>query len=652
METVAPLATAEPPASFKPGGAIATVLIGVVVIAAVYFGREVLVPVALAVLMSFVLAPIVRFFQHLRVPRSIAVLGVVIVAFTGILALGGLIVSQVNQLAIELPRYQSTLRDKIHGLRGIAGGGTFDRAADVLQDLGREIDRPRSGPLSPALTGEPTDKPIPVEVRQPDPGALKSIASLIAPLVSPLATGGIVVIFVIFILLQREDLRNRFVRLAGAHDLQRTTMALDDAGRRLSRLFLTQLGLNAGFGLVIGAGLWVIGVPSAPLWGVLAAILRFVPYIGPVIGAVFPLLLAAAVGPGWSMVLWTGLLFVVVEPIVGHIIEPLLYGHTSGMSPIAVVASATFWTWLWGPIGLVLATPLTICLVVLGRHVDRLKFLDVMLGDEPALAPAELAYQRMLAGDAVEPIEQARSVLKQRPLFAYYEEVLIPALRLAQSDAERGDLHRDRQGRIRDAVAELVDDLSTHEDQPEPTSEPDDVPKGPLAALTEAEESSSPRAEPALPDRWRTGRPVLCVPGGGPLDEAAAIILAQLLTRAGVGAAAEQADALSMNRIFALPTEGVEIVCVCYVENATAAKVRYALRRLGRKFSSVPMFVCALGETAAAAEAKIASLPPAEFFGRSLGETVDMVHAAAREAARQEQQAASGVVREVTQTAA
>jgi predicted PurR-regulated permease PerM len=199
--------------------------------------------------------------------------------------------------------------------------------------------------------------PIPVEIKQPDPGALQTLVALITPLLHPLATTGIVVIFVIFILMQMQDLRNRLVRLAGSQDLQRTTAAIDDAGQRLSRLFLTQLALNAGFGLVIGVGLWLIGVPSAPLWGMLGMILRFVPYIGALISAILPLVLAAAVGPDWTMVLWTAVLFLTMEPLFGQVLEPLLYGHSTGLSPVAVVASATFWTWLWGPIGLILATP-------------------------------------------------------------------------------------------------------------------------------------------------------------------------------------------------------------------------------------------------------------------------------------------------------
>src|SRR6202035_1105228 len=380
-------------------------------------------------------------------------------------------------------------------------------------------------------------------VKQPDPGALQTLGTLITPLIHPLATTGIVVIFVVFILIQRQDLRNRLVRLAGSRDLQRTTAAIDDAGQRLSRLFLTQLALNAGFGLVIGMGLWFIGVPSAALWGMLAMILRFVPYIGALMSAIFPLVLAAAVGTGWGMLLWTVALFLIVESIVGHAIEPVAYGHSTGLSPVAIITSATFWTWLWGPIGLVLATPLTMCLVVLGRHVDQLKFLDVMFGDEPPLTPAELVYQRMLARDPVEAADQARLFLKDKPLTAYYDEILLEGLRLAQADAQRGSLDEDQMRRVRDAVADIIDDLATHTDVDNATtgSAEGDTP---LAQLEKAEEKVQ---EKALPERWRTGKPVLCIPGPSLLDEALAAIVTHLLEHRGIGARAEQADALSIS---------------------------------------------------------------------------------------------------------
>ena len=578
-ENIHPRAAAFP----VPGSALTTALLLVVVIGALYFAREVLVPIALALLLSFVLAPLVRTFRNWYVPRSIAVVVSVLMAFAIIFSLGALMMSQVNQLASDLPRYQSTLREKIQSLRGAAAGtGTLERASEVLQNLGKELDKPQLSVVPPvplSADNAPPNKPITVEVKQPDPGALQTVVALIAPLIHPLTTTGIVIIFVIFILMQREDLRNRIIRLVGAQDLQRTTAALDDAGQRLSRLFLTQLALNAGFGLIIGVGLWLIGVPSAPLWGMLAAILRFVPYIGALISAIFPLVLAAAVGPDWIMVAWTAALFVIVEPLVGHVVEPHLTGQSTGLSPVAVVTSAAFWTWLWGPIGLVLATPLTMCLVVLGKHVDRLKFLDIMLGDEPALKPEELTYQRMLAGDPIEAAEQAHQILKEKPLIEYYQDVLIPALKLAQADADRGLLDEERKQRVRDVVAEILDDLEEHDDKPQLIPEANEM-AGPV--LVEIKDDQAvPMAD--VSDRGPVKKRVLCIPGRDLLGEALALILAQLVSREGIPARAEQSDALSMARIVSLDTQDVELVCLCFVGDVSAAHVSYAARRLRRK---------------------------------------------------------------------
>ncbi len=433
------------------------------------------------------------------------------------------------------------------------------------------------------------------------------------------------VIFVIFILIQRQDLRNRLVRLAGAHDLQRTTAALDDARERLSRLFLTQLALNAGFGLVIGLGLWIIGVPSAPLWGMLAMIMRFVPYIGSLISAIFPMVLAAAVGPGWTMVMMTAALFLIAETVAGQAIEPLVYGQSTGISPVAVIASATFWTWLWGPIGLILATPLTMCLVVVGRHVDQLKFLEVMFGDEPPLTEAEMVYQRMLARDPIEATEQAQAFLKKKPLTVYYDEILLEGLKLAQADAEHRLLDEDRTQRIRDAVAEIVDDLSDHKDKPDRETKPASEVPSPFAQLDEAAAGGPTRS---LPRAWRTGKPVLCVPGLGLLDEAAALIAAQLIGRVGIGARAEQAGALSMARLFSLDIEGVEVFCLCYVEYPTSAQVRYAVRRIRRRAPDVLVLVALLGDASSLDGQE--ELEKTEFvqesFGAMIGRIVEMAN--------------------------
>jgi predicted PurR-regulated permease PerM len=615
--------------SAVPAPALSTMLFTVVIVSALYLGREILVPIALALLMSFVLSPLVRILQGWRFPRTFAVIVVVLTAFAALFSLGALMVSQVDQLAADLPRYQSTLREKIQSLRGAAAGtGTLERASAVLQDLSSELDRPKPNRpvIGPSISASaPPDRPIPVEVRQPDPGALQTLVALITPLVYPLATTGIVFIFLVFILIQQQDLRNRLVRLAGSRDLQRTTAALDDAGQRLSRLFLTQLGLNAGFGLVVGIGLWFIGVPSAPLWGMLAMILRFVPYIGAVIAAIFPLILAAAVGSDWTMVLWTGAMFLILEPLFGQVFEPFLYGRSSGLSPVAVIASATFWTWLWGPVGLVLATPLTICLVVLGRHVDRLRFLDVMFGDQPALSPAELVYQRMLARDPVEATEQAQTFLKDKPLIAYYDDILVEGLKLAQADADRGMLDDERRLRIRDAVAEIVDDLGAHADKVKLVLELDgDADTQPLAQLNKAEEPSiAPTRQ--LPEQWRTAKPVLCVPGLSLLDEAVALMVAQLVERRGIGARAEQADALSMSRIFSLDIKDVALVCLCYVENATSAQIRYAIRRLRRTAPEAIILVSLVGVSDGIDEGSLRESANVEFVEQSLAKTVERI---------------------------
>lgn len=564
--------------------AAAAVLVAILV-GMLYVGREVFVPIALAILLSFVLAPAVRLLQQWHVPRVLAVASVVLLAFLVISGIGGVIAAQVNQLAGDLPRYQFTMREKIKSLRGgAATGGTLERAADVLQDLGKELGRPEEPgpapvPARPAPPGEET-RPIPVEVRQPPPTALESLAALIAPLLRPLTTTGITILFVVFILLKREDLRNRVIKLAGSHDLQKTTAALDDAARRLSRLFLTQLALNASFGLVIGIGLWVIGVPSPVLWGILAAVLRFVPYVGALIAALFPLALAAAVDPGWTMLIWTAALFILVEPLVGHVIEPLVYGHSAGLSPVAIVVAATFWTVLWGPIGLVLATPLTICLVVLGRHVERLKFLDVMFGDRPALSPPEIFYQRMLAGDPSEAVDQAEEFLKQEPLSAYYDEVALGGLKLAQADLARDSLDAARIARIQESVAELIDDLADEEDCTPKRGTTQDA-EAAAAVETVAETRDLPvLARETLAPGWRGESPVLCVAARSPFDALAAAMLAQLLGKHGIAARVEEAAAPS--RIQGLEA-GTALVCLCYLELGSAAHARYMVRRVRQR---------------------------------------------------------------------
>jgi predicted PurR-regulated permease PerM len=564
----------------KPSSPLVALAIGVIAIGALYFAREIFVPLALAILLSFALGPLVLLLRGWHLGRVPSVIAAVVVAFVVIFGIGALLGGEVAHLAADLPKYQSNITQKIQSLRGTAAGsGVMARASGMLKELSNEITKtPPPAPdkaASPVAAAPHDDQqpqhPIPVEIHQPEPTALQIIQTIVGPLLQPLATTGIVVIFVIFFLLQREDLRDRFIRLAGARDLQRTTQALDDAGQRLSRYLLAQTALNASFGVLIGIGLAVIGTPNPALWGILAMLLRFVPYIGPVIAALFPAALALAVDPGWSMLLWTAALFLVVEPVMGQVVEPFLYGRSTGLSAVAVVVAAAFWTWLWGPVGLLLSTPLTLCLVVLGRHVEKLEFFDIVLGDRPALTPQENFYQRMLANDPDEAAHQAEAFLKEGSLAAYYDEVAIKGLALAQLDVNRGALDHERRVQIKEAVDDVIDDLFDHDD----------------VAPASAEEATSPPQPPApaqheVSSDWRE-RAVMCIAGRGSLDEAAAAMLGQLLEKQGIGARVVSSSSVSAANMIRLDVAGVQMACLSYLEPGGFTNARYLVRRLRRK---------------------------------------------------------------------
>jgi len=535
-------------------------LICALIIAFLYIGRPILEPLVIASLLAFILSPLIRRLRQWGVWRVPSVVLAVVFTFAVLAALGTVIAIQITQLAEALPTYETNLRSKIRALgTGRLTSGALERASGTLKDLQEEISK---APAS-ATAGQ---KPMLVEVRQPEPRGLETIATLVRPLLSPLAMTALIVLFLIFILLQREDLRDRFLRLAGTADLQRSTAALDDAGARLSRFFLMQTILNAGFGVVIAAGLWLIGVPNAVLWGIFAGLMRFVPFVGGIIAAFFPMLLAAAVDPGWSMVIATAGLFLVAEPVAGHLIEPLVYGQHTGLSPVAIVVSTLFWTLLWGPVGLLLATPLTVCLVVLGRHIETLQFIEVLLGDEPALEPEERFYQRLLAGDGTEAADMAERGLHDLALSAYYDAVPMRALGLAQSDAAQGKLTHEKQLQVRDTIEEVVEEL--REDPAASVQPGDDVPVLDREQVERA---------------WSPGRAVLCLASRSPLDEAACLLLAQLLEKHGLSARVQPfADVVSA-RSFKLDALDAPLICLSYFGAVgSPAHVRYLIRRLRR----------------------------------------------------------------------
>jgi predicted PurR-regulated permease PerM len=573
-------------------------MIGAIVVGTLYIAREVLLPLALAILLSFVLTPLLLLLRKVKVPRLLAVIIVVTFTFAIIFGLGWMMSQQASQLAGDLPRYQHVLAEKIAALRKSASSSTtLEKAAGALKGIEDELNQSSAPPApsaapTPSLGDQAPAKPVLVEITKPQPRWFEILQRVLGTVLPPLATAGIVILFVIFILLQREDLRDRLVRLAGASDMQRATATMNDAATRLSGYFLRQVLINSAYGFFIALGLWAIGIPSPMVWGILAMLMRFVPYVGPFIAAAPPVLLGAVVDPGWTTMLLTGGLFLGSEFIMGQMVEPLVYGHGTGLSPIAVILSTVFWTWLWGPLGLLLAMPLTVCLVVLGRHVEGLNFLEVLLGDKPALTPAQSFYQRALIGDSAEATYQAELCLKQgRPLVDYLDEVALGGLKLAERDAERGSLDAENLETIDATVDEMMDNLTDFEPRRwfrkvHAEIEIEEA-HGGLASLANLEQDEEvdqlPMLEGALAPGWEMEDAVLCVGGRTPLDEAAAAMLAGALQRQGLKARSLPSDAISAAHIVSLEASKTKLVCLSYFgANSHAAHVRYLVRRLRR----------------------------------------------------------------------
>ncbi|MEE7451343.1 hypothetical protein MRF4_28170 [Methylobacterium radiotolerans] len=583
-------------AAETPRAAMASpVVVGATIIAALYFGREIFIPIAIALLLSFVLTPLVNRLRRLRLPRLVAV-GVSVLLTVGIVAaLATLIGIQAADLAGDVPRYRDTIERKVDGLRNSPVGHVTQYVANIGRALhggAKEAGSPEAQPAAPPPS-EPSPgpeqapaapKPVLVEVATSPPGSLEMLSTVLMPVMHPLATVGIVFVVLLFVLMQREDLRDRMIRLAGSSDLHRTTVAIDDAAKRLSRYFVVQLALNAAFGVVIGIGLYVIGVPNPVLWAIFAALMRFVPYLGAVLSAILPMALAAAVDPGWNMMIAVAILFIVLEPLTGQVFEPIFYGQSTGLSPFAVLVSALFWTWLWGPVGLILSTPLTACLVVLGRYVEHLEFLDVLFGDRPALTPVQNFYQRILAGDSEEVLGHAELILQQCSLSSYYDEVVLKALELAARDAARGVLTAQQKGAMRAALAELIADLSERSDAVASTSGDGE----------ESACSAVPMGPPpeALSEAWTRTGAVLCVAGRGFLDEAAAAILAQILEKRGLGVRTVPFAETASARIGRFEPGPARTACVVSLAlDGEPTHLRRLIRRLKGRMPGVPILL-------------------------------------------------------------
>ncbi len=454
------------PASGEPTSLL-SVFIGlatcVLVVACLYMAQTVLIPFALSLLLTFLLAPVVNMGQRLGLPRTVAVLVSVSVAGLAIVSFGWVVVSQLMTLATDLrynASYKQHITEKLGDLQKVGKGGVIADLQATVQDVMRQ--------LEPAATSEhPTTRPR--VVVQDDASPLTTLQAAVTPLMEPLGSAVLVLVFVIFMLLEYEDLRNRLIALVGARDLMLTTRALEDAGQRISRYLLMQLIINGSYGLALGLGLYFLGVPYAVLWGFLAGVLRYVPYIGPWIAAVFPLTISLVAFPGWGPLLSIFGLFLVLELGSNMIMEPWLYGQSIGVSQVGLLVVTGFWTWLWGPIGLVLATPLTVCIVVLGRYVPQLRFFDVMVGDRAALTPPIIYYQRLLARDQREAENLVQEYLREHTLNEVYDNIVAPALLLAWQDRSQGTLESQDHAFVLQATDEIVEGLLNHRQNTEAT---------------------------------------------------------------------------------------------------------------------------------------------------------------------------------------
>lgn len=562
----------------------ASVVLALAICVSLIFGKEVIVHLVLGILLSFALSPIVNWLERRGVGRGISISLAITLALSAIVGTVYIGYDQATRFAQEIPSYEQNLRDKIAGLsRELAKGGAFTDAGNALARVLADVQR--IGAENSSI-----ERPIVPTIRiDTEEGGLAAVFHYAEPLLHPLGTLFVVLLLSAFILSERESLRNKLIYLAGADDLQQTTAAIDDAGRRVSKMLLTQIALNAAFGLVIGAGLWIVGLPSPFLWGILAGILRFVPYVGAIIGLILPAFVAFSIEPGWWTLIYTMLLFALIEPVVGHIIEPKLYGHGAGLSPVAIIVAATVWAYLWGPIGLVLSTPLTICLVVVARYTKRLKFLEVLLGDRPVMAPHEIFYQRMLAGDPHEASVQARAYIAERDKTDYYDNIALEAIRRAHLDIVRGHVSGERLQTLVTSTSELVTSLAEQKQSSrwaksqnsETTAALDQIAKHSNILRKRGFDLRNKFASPS------SAYPVAILYGNNPLDVSVAGMLQQSL--ADIGLSAQVLELETLNCGSDVAQQPREIICLSFIEPLSLVHLRATLHavRLAKPKSQV-----------------------------------------------------------------
>jgi predicted PurR-regulated permease PerM/methylmalonyl-CoA mutase cobalamin-binding subunit len=529
------------------------VVVAVAIVGTLYFARVVLIPFTLAVLITFVLTPIAKLLERMHFGRLVSTLIVVVLSFITVGAVGWTVTQQFSQVMNQLPDYRSNIRQKLETLHW-SKNTALNNASDTMNEISKDLAAPPAHPDGslPATTRSSTpsrQRPMPVEIVQSPSLPLESVESILGLL----ATFCIVVVLTFFMLIRRENLRNRLISLAGQRSLYVMTQAIDDATARVSRYLRLQLLVNIFYGAFIGTCLYFIGIPGALLWGVMVGLLRFLPYIGPPLGGILPLLLSFAIFDGWVKPLETFGLFVVTEVVVSNFIEPMLYGAYTGISSMAILLAAIFWTTIWGPVGLVLCTPLTVCVVVIGRHVPSLGFLAVLLGDEPTLTPDSRYYQRLLALDHEEARHVLENYLQDKPLEELYDSVLVPALSLSERDRHRDRLDRSSAEFITSNTRRIVAELFAErrhemaEASPDGTAEPTDA-----ARQTDSRQ--------AVATRRQTPK-IVCIPARDEADEIVATMLRQLLDRAGYTAeciALARTSTMVMQTVQAAP----DVICI------------------------------------------------------------------------------------------
>ena len=591
------------------GATGAIVLLGT--IGALYFAREIFIPFAFALILTFLLTPVVALLQRLHIGRVVSVLttGLVSIAVAG--GIGWVIANQLVDVANQLPLYRQNIHAKVEAFH-IPVTGQLGQASESVKEIVREVTSPGlTAPPSPPRRNQKQPPasmpPMPVRMVEPPSNGWADLRDLGIPVLGPLGRAGIVVIFTVFMLVQREDLRNRLLRLAGLGQLNLMTQALDDAARRVSRYLLLQFLVNAGFGTLFGFGLYLIGVPNPVLWGALAGILRIVPYVGTLVAATLPIALSLAVFDGWLKPLLVFLLVVGLELIIANFVEPWLYGAHVGISSLALLVTAVFWTVLWGPAGLILSTPLTVCVVVLGRYVPQLSFLHILLGDEPVLAPEAQIYQRLLAMDQSEARTVVDQFLKGRPLVELYDSVLIPALSMAEQDRHKGAIDAVREEFLFLSINEMIAEFSEYQPAADSSSEEEWAPK------PDAEEHFNGR--------------IICLPAHDQADEITAAMLAQLLEQKGLATLSFPSAGSSPNEWLALIEAGPsDVVCISALPPYAFAPARAMCKQIRERFPNLKVVVCVWGFSGDThkAKARFERTQPAR-LSTSLAEAVEHV---------------------------